>query len=164
MNVFIRKVRVDDIPDIVAAWKEFMESLRRHNEDYWETKNGEQVFAQYLEDVHTNAHTLVAVAEIDRKLVGFALAYIEEFSGRKALIKGGHQFVGYRVFLLVGQSIVVRIGQIRGRTRPTTDSAGRATPTLAGRAPAATGGHHERQENPCENLDLSHFLLLPNRS
>jgi GNAT superfamily N-acetyltransferase len=78
MNVFIRKARADDIPGIVAMWKEFMKSLRRYNANYWETKNGEQVFAQYLEDVYTNAHTLVAVAETDRKLVGFTLAYIEE--------------------------------------------------------------------------------------
>ncbi len=77
MGIDVREAEIGDIPHIVEVWQEFMIMLRRTNPHYWKVKNGRSAFTKYLEDVLAQTEVLVAIAERDKKLIGFCLAHIE---------------------------------------------------------------------------------------
>jgi N-acetylglutamate synthase-like GNAT family acetyltransferase len=71
MNTSIRKARIDDIPDIVLVWTEFMQFLINCNPDYRRNRDGESAFGQLLKRTIDDPNSLIIVYEANGTILGF---------------------------------------------------------------------------------------------
>ncbi|MBU0898971.1 MAG: GNAT family N-acetyltransferase [Nanoarchaeota archaeon] len=85
MDTEIRKARLKDVPEIVKLWEEFgeehIEITTKNNakSEYQEKKtNAKDIWEKWIRKSIRSKNSLVAVAEFERKLIGYVLSNIKK--------------------------------------------------------------------------------------
>jgi ribosomal protein S18 acetylase RimI-like enzyme len=78
-KVTIRKSVAEDVPSIVELWKELMDFHKARDRLFSRSATGHEAFADYVKGHITSRTSCVFVAEADKNLVGYCIAFIEKY-------------------------------------------------------------------------------------
>lgn len=74
----IRKATLDDVPQIIEIWKDFMDYHRPMDSFWTRTKDAHKKVTSYIRSNLSNKDYLIIVAEDGKRLIGYQIAQVME--------------------------------------------------------------------------------------
>lgn len=79
ININYRKAAKEDIPRLIELWKELMDFHGARDSFFSRSKEGPENFGNFLLENMSKDDAIVYVAEVEREVVGYTLAMIQDY-------------------------------------------------------------------------------------